>query len=236
MEEAGEWYGDLIDATDGIRLQRGLLRLAADPGHSVGSDQFVYFDASDARRCLAPDAFSKRGVPFDLFESWKTWERGVPELCVEILSVSDTQEKLAFREKLERRLRASLSVLWSLRARGDVFEAYADYTGTGAASRCEHDGGRTGSVVTVRSNAQGDLTLRCTAEPDPGCVCHGKLLDPCAVKTTPVLVGQGTRRSWNEVTWRYAVTRPSHRESTAPHTGCSNVASTATIRPVHEHV
>lgn len=79
-----------------------LLRQAAGLGNSVGADQFVYFDASDARRCLAPDAFLKRGVPFDLFESWKTWERGVPELCVEILSASDTQERLAFREKLER--------------------------------------------------------------------------------------------------------------------------------------
>ena len=71
-------------------------------GHSVGADQFVYFDASHPKRCLAPDAFVKLGVPQTLFDSWKTWELGTPNVCVEILSPSDTKEKLTLRQKLAR--------------------------------------------------------------------------------------------------------------------------------------
>ena len=70
--------------------------------HSMGSDQFVYFDAIHPKRCLAPDAFLKLGQPDDDFKSWATSERGVPEVCAEILSPSDTREKLTFRTKLSR--------------------------------------------------------------------------------------------------------------------------------------
>jgi hypothetical protein len=81
-----------------------VLRHALGDGHSVGSDQFVYFDASNPQRKCAPDAFVKLGVPDTLFDSWKVWERdrGTPDLCVEILSPSDTREKLTWEEKLER--------------------------------------------------------------------------------------------------------------------------------------
>jgi hypothetical protein len=71
-------------------------------GGSVGADNFVYFDASHPKRCLAPDAFVKLGVPQALFSSWKTWEKGTPDVCVEILSPSDTAEKLTLRQKLLR--------------------------------------------------------------------------------------------------------------------------------------
>jgi hypothetical protein len=61
----------------------------------IGSDQFVYWNARDPRRCLAPDAFVKLGRADETFDSWKTWERGTPELAVEILSENeDWQEKL----------------------------------------------------------------------------------------------------------------------------------------------
>ncbi len=64
----------------------------------IGSDQFVYWNARDPRRCLAPDAFVKLGREDEAFASWKTWERGgPPELAVEILSESDDWE-----DKLER--------------------------------------------------------------------------------------------------------------------------------------
>lgn len=81
-------------------LFRVLRALVGDAG-SVGADQFVYFDASDPRRNCAPDEFVKLGVSTD-FEVWKTWELGVPELVVEILSPSDTKEKYTLEEKLER--------------------------------------------------------------------------------------------------------------------------------------
>ncbi len=63
----------------------------------IGSDQFVYWNAKDPRRCLAPDLFVKLGKPDETFDSWKTWERGTPDLAVEILSESDDWE-----EKLDR--------------------------------------------------------------------------------------------------------------------------------------
>ncbi|MBK6465169.1 MAG: Uma2 family endonuclease [Myxococcales bacterium] len=69
---------------------------------AVGADQFVYFDPQDPRRKCAPDAFVKLGVPAQAITSWKTWERGAPDLCVEILSPSDTEEKQTLPEKLER--------------------------------------------------------------------------------------------------------------------------------------
>ena len=75
---------------------------ALGPNHSVGKDNFVYFNASKPKRCLAPDGFVKLDVKQELFDSWKTWLSGTPELCVEILSPSDTKEKLTLKTKLER--------------------------------------------------------------------------------------------------------------------------------------
>jgi len=83
-------------------LLKQVLTHALGSEHSVGKDNFVYFDASDPSRRLAPDGFVKLGVPQELFNSWKTWQMGTPELCVEILSPSDTKEKLTLKEKLER--------------------------------------------------------------------------------------------------------------------------------------
>lgn len=77
-----------------------LLRFALGPDHSVGSEQFVYWNAADPRRSLAPDAFVKLGVPDAQFGTWKTWEHGAPDLAIEIVSPSesagaDWDEKLA---------------------------------------------------------------------------------------------------------------------------------------------
>ena len=69
---------------------------------AVGCDQFVYFDGEDPKKRLAPDAFVKLGVKDSLFDSWKTWELGSPELCVEILSPSDTGEFLPLKTKMTR--------------------------------------------------------------------------------------------------------------------------------------
>ena len=60
--------------------------------HSIGSEQFVYYDPTDPRRCLSPDAFVRLSVPDSIFGSWKTWERGVPDVAVEITSASDASE------------------------------------------------------------------------------------------------------------------------------------------------
>src|SRR3954469_1016858 len=55
----------------------------------VGSDQFVYWDPSNPRACLSPDAFLRFGCKNEDFQSWKVWERGVPQVAVEIISDSD---------------------------------------------------------------------------------------------------------------------------------------------------
>jgi hypothetical protein len=57
--------------------------------HTIGSEQFIYYDPTDPSRCVAPDAFVRLFVPDSIFGSWKTWERGVPEVAVEIVSDSD---------------------------------------------------------------------------------------------------------------------------------------------------
>jgi hypothetical protein len=57
-------------------------------GACIGSEQFVYWNAKDPRRCLAPDAFVKLGKP-DRSVRGRRGERGIPELGVEILSESD---------------------------------------------------------------------------------------------------------------------------------------------------
>jgi hypothetical protein len=67
-----------------------LLRFALGPAHRVGSDQFLYWNASNKERCLAPDAVVRLNVPDAAFKTWKTWEEGgVPDLAVEIVSDSD---------------------------------------------------------------------------------------------------------------------------------------------------
>jgi Uma2 family endonuclease len=74
-------------------------RLAARA--SIGCDQFVYWDPRNPKACLSPDGFVYLGAPDADFPSWKTWERGIPEIAIEILSESDTHE-VAWSEKLDR--------------------------------------------------------------------------------------------------------------------------------------
>lgn len=68
---------------------------------AVGSDQFVYYDASNPQACLAPDVYLKLGSDYSDITSWKTWEHGTPELAVEIASRSDAPEE-PWEKKLTR--------------------------------------------------------------------------------------------------------------------------------------
>jgi Uma2 family endonuclease len=70
-----------------------ILEFAFADRAAIGCDQFVYWDPTDPTRCLAPDAFVRLGRPDDLFKSWKVWERGAPEVAVEILSESDARDR-----------------------------------------------------------------------------------------------------------------------------------------------
>jgi hypothetical protein len=78
-----------------------ILKLAFRESAAVGCDQFVYWDPTDPRHCLAPDAFLRLGAPAGAFDSWKVWERGAPDVAVEILSKSDARDR-PLEEKLEK--------------------------------------------------------------------------------------------------------------------------------------
>jgi Uma2 family endonuclease len=99
-----------------------ILRQAAGPESTVSCDAFVYFDAADPNRKLAPDGAVKLGVPQHVFDSWKTWERGSPELAFEILSPSDSPERWTFEEKLQRYRALGVSELVVFHADGEPGE------------------------------------------------------------------------------------------------------------------
>jgi hypothetical protein len=65
----------------------------------VGSDQFVYWDSTNPKLCLAPDAFVRLGGPDELLRSYQTWKHGAPQVAVEIISETDGGPR-----ELERRL------------------------------------------------------------------------------------------------------------------------------------
>jgi Uma2 family endonuclease len=68
---------------------------------TVGSAQFVYVDASNPKRCIAPDVYVKRAPRGEPIKTWKVWERGAPDLAIEVVSDTDSKpgkwaDKFAF--------------------------------------------------------------------------------------------------------------------------------------------
>jgi Uma2 family endonuclease len=78
-----------------------ILTLAFRDRAAIGSEQFVYWDPTDPRQCLAPDVFVRLGAKHEPFRTWKVWERGAPDVAVEIVSSSDERDR-DWNEKLER--------------------------------------------------------------------------------------------------------------------------------------
>ena len=77
---------------------------------AIGCDQFVYWDPTDPRACLAPDAFVRFGQRDEAFRSWKVWERGAPHVALEILGEPDSPQP-SWAEKLEKYRRLGVSEL-----------------------------------------------------------------------------------------------------------------------------
>jgi Uma2 family endonuclease len=77
------------------------LALAFADRATLGCDQFMYWDPTDPKACLAPDAFVRLGEPDQLFRSWKVWERGAPQLAIEVISEADERDR-DWDAKLER--------------------------------------------------------------------------------------------------------------------------------------
>jgi Uma2 family endonuclease len=78
-----------------------IVRDAFRDSATVGSEQFVYWDPTDPKQCCAPDLFVRLGTPHAPVDCWKVWERGAPDLVVEITSASDAAES-PWETKLER--------------------------------------------------------------------------------------------------------------------------------------
>jgi Putative restriction endonuclease len=96
-----------------LRLRTALwsmLRLAIGDRAMVGSDQFLYWDPTDPKRCLAPDVLVWVGAPDRPFPSWKVWERGAPHLCIEVVSESDARDR-AWGRKLDAYRRSGVREL-----------------------------------------------------------------------------------------------------------------------------
>lgn len=87
-----------------------LLELAFADRAAIGCDQFVYWDPTDPKACLAPDAFVRLGQPDFLFRSWKAWEHGAPHVAVEIISEADERDR-DWETKLSRYRRLGVSEL-----------------------------------------------------------------------------------------------------------------------------
>jgi Uma2 family endonuclease len=98
-EEMPEGFEHLVVRTFLFRL----LSFALGASHTVGSDQFVYWDASSSKRRLAPDVFVRLNHPQPAkLGSWQTWKAGgAPDLAVEIVSPTEG-DGLTWDEKLAR--------------------------------------------------------------------------------------------------------------------------------------
>jgi hypothetical protein len=85
---------------------------------TIGSEQFLYWDPTDPTRCCAPDLMLRFGQADEAFRVWKVWERGAPQLAVEILSESDATDR-PWERKFERYRQSGVSELVSFDADDD---------------------------------------------------------------------------------------------------------------------
>jgi len=76
----------------------------------IGSEQFVFWDPTDPGKRCAPDLMVRLGGPDAPFKSWKVWERGAPELAIEVISDSDATDR-PWEAKLDRYRRVGVREL-----------------------------------------------------------------------------------------------------------------------------
>jgi Uma2 family endonuclease len=154
------------------------LKYAFEDVAMIGSDQFVYWDPTNPRACLAPDAFVCLGSKNADFGSWKVWERGVPQVAVEIISESDASEA-SWEVKLERYRRLGVSELvwfdyqtpeWPLRIWDFAGDDLLERRLLEPRAKSQHLGGYWLPV----EDANGDLSLRLSRDE------QGLLLFPTA--------------------------------------------------------
>ncbi|HEY2516869.1 MAG TPA: Uma2 family endonuclease, partial [Polyangiaceae bacterium] len=98
-EEVPEGFDHLIVRTFLFRL----LSFALGREHTVCSEQFVFWDASNGKRRLAPDVFVCINYPQpEHLGSWQTWQgRRAPDVAIEIVSPNEG-DGTTWEEKIER--------------------------------------------------------------------------------------------------------------------------------------
>lgn len=98
-EEVPEGFAHLVVRTFLFRL----LSYALGGDHTVGSEQFIFWDASDSKRRLAPDVYVRLNHPQPAqLGAWQTWvQGGAPDLAVEIVSPNEG-DGTTWEEKLSR--------------------------------------------------------------------------------------------------------------------------------------
>lgn len=69
-----------------------IAELAMSSQATVGSGQPIYWNAADPRKAIAPDLFVRLETSQGIVDNWKTWERGAPEIVVEIVGDNDASE------------------------------------------------------------------------------------------------------------------------------------------------
>jgi Uma2 family endonuclease len=87
-----------------------ILQAAFGENAVIGSDQFLYWEPANPRACVAPDVMVRLGEPDAQFDSWKVWERGAPQLAVELISKADASP-WSWAEKIERYRHVGLAEL-----------------------------------------------------------------------------------------------------------------------------
>lgn len=95
---------EMPESLDHVKLRWLLFHLlerAIGSQVTVGCDQFVYYDAADPSACVAPDVYVSLTPQSGKIRSWKVWERGAPQVAVEIISASDASAR-AWETKLDR--------------------------------------------------------------------------------------------------------------------------------------
>jgi Uma2 family endonuclease len=107
----------------------------------VGSDQFVYWDATNPKHCLAPDVLVRVGGPLEILRSFKTWEHGAPHVAVEIISRDDRRDH-------------------------DWEENLARYRRTGIREVVRFDPENAATPLRLWDNVEGDLVERDLNDPE----------------------------------------------------------------------
>jgi hypothetical protein len=117
-----------------------LLLKDAFAAHAIGSAQFVYYDASEPRKRLSPDIFVKKGSHDRLFDNWKIWLSGAPDLAVEIVSKMDRRDD-------------------------DWSEMLARYRASGIGEVVRFDASDAAHLIRIWDRVEGDMIERASSGP-----------------------------------------------------------------------